>query len=138
MLEESQGVKGRLEENRKRYREIVAVCKPIGVTKQRQERKGTGGSRVSSSHADSSIREGGEAELELINLGKQHDQRRANLQRQIDHLKEELEEILSEHSARGRHCSKEYLSSLEGLAEAESKIMQLTSEYFKLRMNSYE
>lgn len=68
---------------------MVAVCKPIGVAKQKQEKKGTNGSRVSSSsHGESSIREGGEAELELINLGKQHDQRRAVLQRQIDHLKE--------------------------------------------------
>jgi hypothetical protein len=90
MLEDSQAVKARFEENRKRYRELVAVCKPISVAKHKQERKGTGGSRVSSSGPESSIREGGEAELELINLGKQHDQRRTGLQRQIDHLKEEL------------------------------------------------
>lgn len=95
MLEDSQAVKSRLDENRKRYRELVAVCKPISVAKHRQDRKGNGGSRVSSSGAESSIREGGEAELELINLGKQHDQRRAGLQRQIEQLKEELEEILS-------------------------------------------
>ncbi len=39
---------------------MVAVCKPIGVAKQKQEKKGGSGSRVSSSsHVDSSIREGG-------------------------------------------------------------------------------
>lgn len=89
MLENNQGVKGKLEDNRKRYRELVAVCKPIKVVKQKQEKKGTGGSRVSS-NSESGIREGGECELELINLGKQHEQRRGGLQRQIDHLKEEL------------------------------------------------
>lgn len=43
---------------------MVAVCKPIGVAKQKQDKKGTNGSRVSSSsQGESSIREGGEAEL---------------------------------------------------------------------------
>jgi hypothetical protein len=106
MLEDSQAVKGRLEDNRKRYRDLVAVCKPISVAKQRQERKGAGGSRVS--NGEGGVREGGEGELELINLGKQHEQRKAGLQKQIDHLKEELEEILSEHSTRGQNCSREY------------------------------
>lgn len=33
MLENNQQVKEKLEENRKRYRELVSVCKPISVNK---------------------------------------------------------------------------------------------------------
>jgi hypothetical protein len=33
MLENNQQVKEKLEDNRKRYRDLVAVCKPISVNK---------------------------------------------------------------------------------------------------------
>ena len=56
---------------------------------------------------------------------------------QIDLLKEELDDLLSEHNKRGQRCTKEYKDYLEKIATNEGKIMNLTSEYFKLRMNTY-
>ena len=46
--------------------------------------------------------------------------------------------MLSEHGERGQLCSREYKQTLETLAGVEGKIMHLTSEYFKLRMENYE
>lgn len=61
MLEDNQAVKARLEENKKKYRELVAVCRPISAGKQKQ----LGSSRLKESKS-----KGSEMELQLINLGK--------------------------------------------------------------------
>jgi chromosome segregation ATPase len=145
-LEDNQAVKDKLEENKRRYREMMAICKPINVSKKKiadransskqHIERSSNSSRISASSEGG--RSKGEVELELLNLGREHDEKRAGLQRYIDSLKDELDELVSEHSERGKNCSGEYKQALESLALVEGKIMHLTSEYFKLRMDNYE
>lgn len=87
MLENSQAVKARVDEHKKKYRDLVAVCKPINVSKSKVEKKNANSSHNSSRLSAVENQAKGELELELINLGRQHDEKRAVLQKHVDSLK---------------------------------------------------
>ena len=105
----------------------MAVCKPITFgkkgAKQEQSRISANSSKISEPPSQART----QLELELINITKDHDMKKGPLVDQIDLLKQELDELVSEHSERGQKCSKEYKKLLESLANTENKIMNLTS-----------
>lgn len=117
---------------------MVAVCKPITFGKKNGKPEGSRLSSNASRISEPPSQARTQLELELINMTKDHEMQKGPMVDQIDLLKQELDELLSEHSERGQKCSKEYKELLDNLATTEGKIMNLTSEYFKLRMNSYE
>ena len=82
---------------------MVAVCKPITFGK-----KSKGESKISSQ--SSKLSEPSEPktqlQLELINIGKDHENQKGVIVEQIDMLKQDLEDLLSEHSQRGLACNK--------------------------------
>lgn len=93
-LEKNQKIKEKCEENKKRYRDMVAICKPISVVRK-NERKSEGKISNQSSKISEPSQPKTQLELELINLSKDHEIEKGPLLDDIQQLKVELDELLS-------------------------------------------
>lgn len=126
LIENNGSTKKRLDETKKLYRELMNSCKPVGM-----KNKVINASKIQSSQ-DSSLT-ASELENKLININKSHLEDKRALKSQIDNLKDELRELISEHEDRSDECKSEYRKALGKLCDLERKNMMLTSEFFRFR-----
>ena len=75
---------------------MVALCKPISVGKKNGKQESKKAANMSKLNEPSQPRT--QLELELINITKDHEAQKGPLVDETDLLKQELDELLSEHN----------------------------------------